>query len=162
MIKQGSVAEIRRKELTTQDGFIVIAMCFYPRGLRRELRNEYCGDLAPDRVLFREWKEYEREFGHDEAFRRSDYENRFQVTHHAFLKLRELSFLAGKKDVYLICQCQVGERCHREMLMLMAEQILKASVDKIFHNYSDFYLRLKTGDLSQVFAEAAKGVPDSP
>src|SRR5687767_7745897 len=117
MMKQGSVLQLRRRELLPSMGYIVIGMCFYPRGVSKEWRHEYRADLAPDRELFREWKNFEKTSGHDAAFRLTNYETRFTLKSEALVHLDCLC--EREEDVYLICQCQVGERCHREMLMLL-------------------------------------------
>jgi uncharacterized protein YeaO (DUF488 family) len=140
MLKQASVGQIRNGEVSRDDGYIVLAMCFFPRGFKRELRDEYLHDLAPDRVLFKEWLAYSREFGHEEAFKKSDYENRFQLNGKARYDLRRLTEKVG--DVYLVCQCAVGERCHREMLMLAAKTLYGGNIDKVFNEYPEFLARV--------------------
>lgn len=141
MIKQASVSQIQRGEVSRKDGYIVIAMCFYPRGMRKELRDEYRRDLAPDRVLFKEWQKYEQEFGHDAAFAKSNYEKRFQLNKE---NLERLAKVAEEKDVYLVCQCQMGERCHREMLMVAAHELWDAGIDQVFNEYREFSKRLRS------------------
>ena len=143
MLRQASAKEIRSGEVDRRDGHIAIVMCFYPRGLRRELRDEYIRRLAPDEPLFREWKAIELKAGHDAAFRLTRYEKRFHLGPEALEDLKRLSALAKVKDVYLVCQCAIGERCHREMLLLAAKKFFRAPADKIFHAYPDFERRLR-------------------
>jgi hypothetical protein len=115
-------------------------MCRYPRGLRAELRDEFLSELAPDRELFSEWKSVERERGHDAAFEFTRYEERFRLSAWGMTLLHELSRRPG--DVFLVCQCRVGERCHREMLLLLARRLFGASVAEVFHGYSVWKKRI--------------------
>ena len=141
--KQASVQQIRSGQITREHGYIVITMCFYPRGLKKELRDEYRSDLAPDRMLFKEFKKYQKEFGHEEGFLKSNYENRFTLNQNAIKHLQELSELSKTKDVYFVCQCEVGERCHREMLLLTAEKFFGVKIDTVFKKYSEYLNRIK-------------------
>lgn len=143
MLKQGSVSQLRRGELTKADGYLVIAMAFYPRGLKKDLWDEYRSDLAPGRDLFKDWKEVESHDGHDAAFQKTDYEGRFQVGRRALEHLESLAKLSRTQDVYLICQCEMGERCHREILLLLAQQAFQAPVSPVFHSYEKFMSRVE-------------------
>lgn len=142
MLKQGSIGQLRSGELTRAHGYIVVAMAFYPRGLKKDLMDEYRAHLAPDRELFREWKEYEAEFGHEEAFKKSNYEARFTLAPDALESLRRLVDISRKKDVYLICQCEPGERCHREIVALIAQDKFKAEIAPLYNEYPTFKKRL--------------------
>lgn len=142
-IKQASVRQVRNGEVTRDDGYIVIAMCFYPRGLRKELRDEYRSDLAPERVLFKEFKGYQSRFGHKAGFTRSCYESRFNLSANALEHLNELAQLSRSRDVYFVCQCEVGERCHREMILLAAQKLYGAKIDRVFQSYSVFLKRIR-------------------
>ncbi len=137
-LKQASVKQIRSAELIREHSYIVITMCYYPRGLKKELRDEYRSDLAPDRLLFKEFKDYQKKIGHEEAFVKSNYENKFSLNENALQHLKELSELSKIKDVYLVCQCEVGKKCHREMLLLTAEKLFGAKIDFIYHSYSNY------------------------
>lgn len=142
MLKQASVSQVRKQELTKNDGYLVIAMRFYPRGLKKELWDEYRSELAPQAELFKEWKEFEAEFGHEAAFEKSDYESRFELSRRSLAYLEELSKMSQEKNVYLICQCDLGERCHREMLLLMAQKLFHAQTDSLSHSYPVFEKRI--------------------
>jgi uncharacterized protein YeaO (DUF488 family) len=141
LIHQASVLQVRRQEISRISTWIVITMCYYPRGIKKEWRDEFRSDLAPDRELFREWKKYEREVGHTEAFKLSHYEKRFHLSSSALEHLQELSLLSRKMDVYLVCQCAPGEMCHREMLMLLAKTKYGANTAPIFNSYEIFSRR---------------------
>jgi hypothetical protein len=143
MLKQASVSQIRKSEVTRKQGYVAVVMCHYPRGLRTEARDAFHSELAPDRGLFAEWKSVERESGHDEAFVRTRYEERFRLSAWALQLLHELSARAKSEDVFLVCQCGVGERCHREMLMLLARKTFAADVDTIHNSYPGWERRLR-------------------
>ena len=142
MLKQASVQQVRQQTLPRENSLIVIVMCFYPRGIRKEWRDDYRSELAPDRELFQEWKSFEKTAGHDEAFQLTNYEFRFWLSE---LGLRYFNYYcdeSSEKDVYLVCQCKVGEKCHREMLMLMGHRLFGAKMDKIHNLYPEFQKRL--------------------
>jgi uncharacterized protein YeaO (DUF488 family) len=143
VLKQASVGQLRRGEITKKDGYIAVVMCHYPRGLPTGARDAFHSELAPDRPLFAEWKEIEREQGHARAFIRTRYQHRFVLSGWGFHLLHELAERAKEEQVFLVCECAVGERCHREMLMLIAKTTFGAAVDKIFNNYPIWQKRLK-------------------
>lgn len=143
MLKQGSIGQLRRGEISRKHGWIVIAMCHYPRGIRREWRHEYRSDLAPDRKLFRDWKAFERKSGHNAAFVKSRYEKRFHLSAPALEKLSELARRSHEENIYLLCQCELGDRCHREMLLLLARKELGAHTAMIYHEYPAFERRIQ-------------------
>jgi uncharacterized protein YeaO (DUF488 family) len=123
MLKQASVADLRSGRVTRRDGHVVIVMRHYPRGLPRELRDEYVRALAPDEVLFREFKARARALGdHERAFADVDYERRFRLGAAGLRELERLSELSRTRDVYLVCQCRVGDSCHRELLLRLARE----------------------------------------
>lgn len=135
MLKQASVAQIRNQDITRADGYIVIAMCIYPRGLKRELRDEFLPQLAPSRELLADFKNFEKSGSHDEAFIKCDYYTRFRLSESGSHDLRHVSDLSRTRDVILVCQCQLGQRCHREMLMLMARERFSVEIGEIYHEY---------------------------
>lgn len=138
MLKQASVAQIKKQEITRDDGYIAITMRGYPRGLKRELRNEFLPNLAPTRDLLEDFKKYEKSDGHEAAFTKSNYYARFKLSESAGHDLRHLADLAQKQVVYLVCQCEIGERCHREILMLMAKKKFGTKIGEVFHEYPEF------------------------
>lgn len=142
MLKQASIGQIRSGEISRDDGYLVACMAFYPRGLKKELLDEYRTHLAPARTLFAEWKKYEQEFGHDEAFKKSNYEERFTLPPDARESLRRLVDISKTKDVYLACQCEPGARCHREMLLLYAQSQFNAAIEPPHHAYPIFQKRI--------------------
>jgi hypothetical protein len=41
-----------------------------------------------------------------------------------------------------VCQCDLGQRCHRELLLLTAREAFGATVRRIHHDYPRFQARL--------------------
>lgn len=142
LIKQGSLEQLRSGELNRTHGYIVVAMAYFPRGLQKNLMDEYRTHLSPDRVLFHEWKELEGKIGHEEAFKQTDYEARFTLEPGAVESLRRLVDVSRKQDVYFICQCAVGQRCHREMIALYAQVKFRAEIAPLHNEYPVFKARL--------------------
>jgi hypothetical protein len=99
--------------------------------------------LAPDRVLFADWKEGERKEGHERAFELSRYQERFTLSPDGLESLRRLADVSRKREVFLACQCEIGERCHREMLLLTAKERFGAEIGRVFHSYPVYEERLK-------------------
>lgn len=144
MLKQASISEIRSGKISRKDGYIVAGMCFYPRGLKKELLDEYRSNLAPDRMLFKDWQTAQEKSGHDEAFNIVHYEERFTLEPGALESLRRLTDISRKQDVYIACQCEPGERCHREIVLLIAQHKFGAEIGPILHEYPVFLKRLKS------------------
>jgi uncharacterized protein YeaO (DUF488 family) len=142
MIEQASVQQIRNNEINREAGHIAVVMRFYPRGLSKTLRDAYLPDLAPARGLFKDWQAQVLRVGHDQAFATVDYESRFQISRYGLEDLKRLVEISKSKKVYLVCQCHLGERCHREMLMLIAETEFGASVGHRFHDYPVLLARI--------------------
>jgi uncharacterized protein YeaO (DUF488 family) len=144
MLKQASVADLRSGAVTRRDGHVVIVMRHYPRGVARELRDEYVRALAPDEVLFREFKARQRALGdHDRAFAEVSYEQRFRLHDVGLRELGRLCELSRTRDVYLVCQCRVGEFCHRELLLLTARARHAAETGPVHRHYPQFERRLR-------------------
>jgi uncharacterized protein YeaO (DUF488 family) len=145
MLKQTSVKDIRSQFISPSDGYVAITMIRYPRALRRELRDAYIKILAPDLKLFLDFRKHlEKTRSHELAFEGSKYERRFTLSSEALAKLKELSELSQKQDVYLVCQCAVGEHCHRELLLLTAKKMFNATIGPVHQNYPTYNQRLRT------------------
>lgn len=142
MLKQASVDQLRQQTLPREHSWIVIAMRHYPRGVKKEWSNEFRHILAPSEDLLREWKTFEKEFGHEHAFVASNYEERFELSPTALYLLKKYSEQSHDKDIYLVCQCDLGERCHREMLLLIAQKKYGALIDPVFHTYPQLEKRI--------------------
>lgn len=141
MLRQASIAQLRQGHVNRNMGHIAICMAYYPRGVQRLLFDEFRSSLAPDRRLFHDWKSWERTAGHNHAFEKSNYEDRFGLSETGFEDLKRLSELAKSTDVFLVCQCVNGERCHREMLLLLASKLHAAPIEVPLNNYSRFLAR---------------------
>jgi uncharacterized protein YeaO (DUF488 family) len=143
VLKQASVSDIKSGKISRDDGHIVITMRRYPRFVRRELRDEYVAAMAPPRKLFEDWLSNKRRTGdHHRAFDRVRYEERYDLPEEGWEALERLSKLSRKQDVYLVCQCQVGQRCHREMLLMLAKQKFKARAENPRNDYPTFRKRM--------------------
>lgn len=66
MLKQAAIPDIRSGKITRKDGYLVACMAYYPRGMKKTLIDEFRNNLAPDRELFAEWKNYEQRQGHEQ------------------------------------------------------------------------------------------------
>lgn len=144
MLKQASVDQVRQKQIPRENTRLIIAMCYYPRGINTELADDFRNTLAPDRALFKEWKELEKKVGHEQAFIQTNYEKRFYLSPVALFMLKSYTeeSLSNNKDIYFICQCELGERCHREILLLTASKKYGAAIDTLFHNYPIYEERI--------------------
>ena len=144
MLKQASLAQVRKKELPREGSHIVITMRFYPRFLKKALRDEFIADLAPDRILLKEFNDTQKRLGdHNAAFADVDYNRRFELSQSAWQHLERLSELSHAKDVYLVCICAMGERCHREILLLVSKHLYDCQIGDVFHDYPEFMDRFR-------------------
>jgi uncharacterized protein YeaO (DUF488 family) len=144
MLRRASVADLKHGNVSRADGLVVVAMVHYPRFLQKELRDEYVRDLAPDPELFRQFKALDRGLGdHDAAFEQVDYEKRFWLSKDGRAQLSRLAALAKERDVILICQCQVDQRCHCDLVLLMARRLHGAKIEALPFPYDRFMTRLE-------------------
>jgi uncharacterized protein YeaO (DUF488 family) len=142
LIKQATVEDISNSRITKRHGRIVVVTRYYPRFLKRKLVDDYEGVLAPSKALLTEFKKREDEMGddHDGAFEDISYESKFELSESGIAKLREYAALAATQDVYFVCHCRLGQRCHRELLLLMAKQ-MGAPVGRVYMEYPIFQER---------------------
>lgn len=151
MIRQASIEQIANRGINKFHGHIVVVTRYYPRFLKKNLMHEYRSELAPTKGLLKEFKAAEKECGnHDEGFIQVDYENKFELDESGLHSLKELSDLSAEKTVYLVCHCKVGQYCHRELLLLMAEKLFGAKISKVSFPYTDFRNRLEQGAFSEI------------
>lgn len=118
-------------------------MCHHPRGLSKNLRHEFLNSLAPDRALLKDFKAAEKSVGHNEAFETCAYEDRFAISPELLSDLKRLSDQSKDRHVYLICQCEMKTRCHREMLLLTARELFDAEIGPIYFEYPKFLDRVR-------------------
>lgn len=144
MIKQATVEDIANLRVTKRHGRIVVTTRYYPRFLKRKLVDDYIGALAPPKELLTEFKKREEELGgeHDRAFEEIDYESKFNLNPSGFAALKEISELARTQDVYFVCHCRLGQRCHRELLLLIAKTLFSAPIGRVYLTYPDFEARI--------------------
>ena len=144
MLCEASVGEVKRDRIGA--GKVVVCMRYYPRYLKKELVQDYHRELAPDEVLFADFRaSLEKSGDHNLAFESVGYENRFSLSDKGFERLAEISELSRKQDVYLVCQCERGQKCHRHLLLLIAEKYFGAQIDRVRLPYPDFATRLEAG-----------------
>ncbi len=155
MLNQASVREVRCQEIPRSHALLILTMCYYPRGVRKDWHDGFSSELAPDRELFQDWKQYEKSFGHDAAFELSRYEERFTLSESALKKLGGYAELSHEKEIYFVCQCFRGERCHREMLLLLAMVRFGAKIAPLFHSYPRFERRISQPEPSVALVGAS-------
>ncbi len=143
MLKQASVSDLIQDRVSRESAYVVITMRRYPRFVNRALRDEYLTCMSPEPGLFEDWLSAKRRHqDHDGAFARSRFEQRFDLPPEGFEHLARLCALAAEKDVYLVCQCHTGKRCHREFLLILARRLFKAKVEKPANDYPVFESRV--------------------
>lgn len=149
MLRQGPLADLRSNRIDRAKTRVVVAMRHYPRGLRRELVDEYRPELAPDPELFRAFRAAKEAAAgdHDAAFAAVRYEERFRLTVIGAAELERLARAARAGDVILLCQCSPEEHCHRDLLLLMASAWWGAPVSPPRFPLPLFRDRLEAGDL---------------
>lgn len=146
MLRQCALEDITEGKITREQGYLVVCMHFYPRYLKKELRDEYQHLLAPSEALLKEFNEMKKKLGdHNAAFRVVRYEDKFRLVPEALDELKRLSELASQKDVYVACLCGTGERCHRDLLLMIAAQKFQAPTEKPRYPYPSFAKRLEKG-----------------
>lgn len=124
--------------------YVVITMRRYPRFVSRNLRHEYLSCMSPENPLFEDWLSAKRRFrDHNGAFKRSRFEERFAVGDEGLEHLARLAAMASKRDVHFVCQCQVGNRCHRELVLILARELFGARVENPKNDYPIFLRRVR-------------------
>ncbi len=143
MLFRAGVQDVKTGAVTRRRGYLAVVMQFYPRFLSKQLVDEYARALAPERGLFGEFKALDRSGGdHDAAFAQVDYENRFALTPAGWQDLERLSGASRERDVYLICQCPLHQKCHADLLLLGARYFFQASIPQPRISYPLFEARL--------------------
>ena len=143
MLKQASVLDLKSGRVQRPRDYVVIAMRRYPRGVSKLLRDEYLKELAPPTELLDELQHEKKRLGdHNRAFAACDYNGRFGLSGAGVEHLRRLSELSRTRDVYLVCQCKGDQRCHRELLLLLARKWFGAKTDECRFDYAGFSERI--------------------
>lgn len=137
MLKQATVEDISNNRITKRHGRIIVTTRYYPRFLKKKFVDEYLPILAPTKELLAQFKDLEAELAdHDRAFEEVEYEHLFTLDEGARDVLKTLSDLSREQDVYLVCHCKLGQRCHREIVMVLARALFDAPVGRVYHAYS--------------------------
>lgn len=143
MLRQATVEDVANRRITRLHGRIVVVTHYYPRFLKSNLIHEYTKALAPSKELLTEFKNREKESGnHDQAFDDVEYQSKFWLSDEGFTELQKLSIEAQTSQVYLVCHCAIGTRCHRELLMVLAQQLYQAPIAKLSFPWDEFKARL--------------------
>jgi uncharacterized protein YeaO (DUF488 family) len=143
MFKQATVEDIAHNRITKIHGHIVVVTRYYPRFLKRQRIHEYVPVLAPPKELLHDFKKAEEKLGdHDQGFASIDYESRFELGIEGDAELARLAEMAQTTDVYLVCHCKIGQYCHRELLMILAEARHGTRIARLSHPYTVFRARL--------------------
>lgn len=107
--------------------------------------HEYFASLGPPKTLLQEFKEAEAALNdHDKAFEQIEYESKFNLSPEGHGELARLAEIAKNQRVYLICHCAIGQYCHRELLLIMAQAYYDTPVETLSHPYQVFRERLKS------------------
>lgn len=144
MLKRASIAQIKSGEISKTHGHLVIAMRVYPRFLSKALINEYSKTLSPEPTLFARYRDYKKQgLAQNEAFEAAKYQDAFTLSHEGLEDLKRLTEISRTQNVYLICQCAEHERCHVDLMLLLAEKRFSASIEQPSEDYPDFRARLR-------------------
>ncbi len=147
MLRRMPAIDISQGRVTRTQSHIVVVMRFYPRFLPKDLRDEYIRELAPPDALFKEFKERQRKLNnHNQAFDYVHYERRFTLTPAGLKQLAKFAELARTQDVVLVCQCRDFERCHCDLLLLIARARWGAEIRGPIFSYPEFEQRLAEGE----------------
>jgi uncharacterized protein YeaO (DUF488 family) len=138
MLKQAVISEILDGTIGKSDGFISVVTRYFPRFLPKDKIDEYVAQLSPTKKLLADFKNASKRIGHDPAFLKVKYQERFTLTEDALAELHRLALISQRSDVYLACYCSRDHYCHREMLLLLAQKLYGAVIDDVAHDYSQF------------------------
>ncbi len=144
MLKKACVADLKSRHVVREMGHIAVVMRHYPRGLSKLLIDEYVNALAPQPELLKDFLAQKRKLdgNHNAAFQTVDYEKRFRLAEDGVEHLRRLAEMSSGRDVYLLCQCAMDQRCHRELLLIAARRWFDAKTELRAFSYPAFEARL--------------------
>lgn len=145
MLRQTSLSDLTSGRVSRRDGFVVIAMRRAPRYVRTPLRDLYTSHLAPDAELLNDFLAARKKLkgDHNTAFNLVCYEERFELGVEAITLLRDLADRSRAQDVYLACQCSEDERCHRDLLLILARRWFRAGIAAMRFTYPIFEKRIR-------------------
>ena len=147
-LKQCTVHDVANHRVTKLHGRVIVITRFYPRFLKRRYVHDYLSVLAPLPELLKEFREAEKALGdHDRAFESVDYERKFRLQPEGMIVLKRLVEESRGQTIYFVCHCPIGQRCHRELVMLIAQELFGAKIAKLSFDWSIFRARLKSGEV---------------
>ena len=142
MLRQASLQELKDHVVTKRHGHLVMATRYYPRFLSRHDIHEYRSVLGPEKELLDHFKKLDKTLNdHNLAFERAGYEEKFNLSIAGAAELERLARLSLDQEVYLICHCERGQKCHRELLMIMAQEFFGVSIAPLSNDYPVFRKR---------------------
>lgn len=144
MLMRASVSEVKAGSVQRGAGVhLVVAMRVYPRFLPRALTDEVLKSLSPPPELFQRYRELKKRSGQqNESFEQAGYEQLFELGEEGQADLARLAARATTEDVHLICQCARSERCHVDLLLLLAEVKHGARIGALPFPYAEFRQRI--------------------
>jgi uncharacterized protein YeaO (DUF488 family) len=144
MLKKGSIDDLRSGAVSRETSYVVVTMNRYPRGISKKLIDEYIHVLAPTTELLHDFHAAKKKLGgnHNAAFQTVKYEQRFTLPAEAIPHLRRLAEMSVDKDVTFVCQCSSDQRCHRELLLLVAKKWYGAKTELRKFSYPEFERRI--------------------
>jgi uncharacterized protein YeaO (DUF488 family) len=143
MLLRASVSDIKNGTVTKEDGYLVVTMRMYPRFLSKSLIDDFKQSLSPQKELFERYREIKKQIGNqNEAFELAHYQRKFALAPTGLQELRELAEVSKKQDVYMICQCERNERCHVDLMLLIAKKKFDGKIGELPYEYSEFCANL--------------------
>jgi len=100
------------------DGFRLLAMRLWPRGIRKDHVSDWEKELGPSRELL-------------DAYRKESVDwATFKKKYHAEMRgkkdlLRTWALRARDEQITLLCSCENPDRCHRTLLKALLEKLAK-------------------------------------
>lgn len=139
MLRRASVSEIKSGSLSKKGGLLVVTMRMYPRFLSKSLVDDYKPLLSPQKDLFERYREFKKRIGdQNEAFELAQYQREFALSREGLKDLQALAEVSKKQDVYMICQCAKDERCHVDLMLLIAQKKWGAEIGNLPYTYHQF------------------------
>jgi len=96
------------------DGYRVLVMRYWPRGIRKDTVNRWERELGAPADLITKWKngsikwaEFLREYLKSVKLQED--------------KIEELALMAESRDITLLCSCRDENHCHRKLLKKLIE-----------------------------------------
>lgn len=143
MLLRASVSDIKNGTVTKKNGYLVVTMRMYPRFLAKSFIDDYQQSLSPQKELFDRYREFKKQSGdQNQAFELARYQQKFALTPEGLQHLRQLVELSKTQNVYMICQCERHERCHVDLMLLIAKKTLSAKIGELPYKYSEFAAKL--------------------